>query len=78
MKKHIFINFCLRQHPDYGGTYTAQSLFCKALNTYFIDLQMPGHNTSSEADFTVSGSTNPISAWVKSSFSRELKSANII
>ncbi len=67
MKKDIFINFCLRQHPDYGGTYTAQSLFSKALNTYFIDLQIPVHNVPSEADFTVSGSTNLISAWVKSS-----------
>lgn len=63
MEKDIFINFCLRQHPDYDGTYTAQSLFRKALNTYFIELQMPGYNIPSEADFTVPGSTNPNLCW---------------
>ena len=68
MKKDLFINFCWRQHPDYCGTYTAQSLFRKALNTYFIDLQMPGYNSPSEADLTISGSTNPFLAFAKASF----------
>jgi hypothetical protein len=56
MKKNLFINFCPRLHPDHGGTYTAASLFRRAVESYFIDVQMPGYDSPSEADYTVSGS----------------------
>ena len=65
---NIFINFCSRLHPDHGGTYTAASMFRRAVESYFIDLQMPGYDSPSEADYTVSGSINPFTAMVKSSF----------
>ena len=66
MKKNIFINFCLRQHPDYGGTYTAQSLFRRTLNSYFIDLKIPSYDNPSEAQYTVPLSTNPLLGYLKS------------
>ena len=66
MKKDIFINFCLRQHPDIGGTYTAQSLFRKSINSYFIDIKIHGFDSRSEADFTVPGSINPFISFLKS------------
>jgi glycosyltransferase involved in cell wall biosynthesis len=65
MKKDIFINFCLRQHPDIGGTYTAQSLFRKFSNSYFIDIEIPGFKSRSEADFTIPGSINPFISFLK-------------
>lgn len=68
MNNNIFINFCSRLHPDHGGTYTAASMFRRAVESYFIDLQMPGYDSPSEADYTVSGSINPFTAMVKSSF----------
>ena len=66
MKKNIFINFCLRQPPDYGGTYTAQSLFRRTLNSYFIDLKIPSYDNPSEAQYTVPLSTNPLLGYLKS------------
>ncbi len=66
MEKNIFINFCLRQHPDYGGSYTAQALFRRALNSYFIDLSLPHCPSPSEADYTIPGSVNPFFAFLKS------------
>jgi glycosyltransferase involved in cell wall biosynthesis len=68
MKKNLFINFCPRLHQDHGGTYTAASMFRRAVESYFIDLQMPGYDSPSEADYTVSGSINPFTALVKSGF----------
>lgn len=65
-EKDIFINFCLRQHPDNGGTYTAQSLFRKAINSYFIDIKIPNFDSRSEADFTIPGSINPFTSFLKS------------
>jgi glycosyltransferase involved in cell wall biosynthesis len=62
----LYINFCLRQHPDIGGTYTAQSLFRKSINSYFIDIKIPGFDSRSEADFTVPGSINPFISFLKS------------
>jgi glycosyltransferase involved in cell wall biosynthesis len=67
MNKQYYINFCLRQHPDIGGTYTAQSLFHKSINSYFIDITIPGFDSRSEADFTISGSINPFSSFLRSS-----------
>ncbi len=53
--------------PDYGGTYTAQKLFTKAIDCYFIDLEIPGYSSLSEADYTIKGSLNPFYAYFKSS-----------
>jgi glycosyltransferase involved in cell wall biosynthesis len=66
----MFINFCVRQHPDFGGTYTAQSLFRRVLNSYLIDLKILEYDLPSEADFTISNSTNPVLASARSSFPR--------
>jgi glycosyltransferase involved in cell wall biosynthesis len=66
MSDKLYINFCLRQHPDIGGTYTAQSLFRKSINSYFIDIEIPGFNSRSEADFTIRGSINPFTSFLKS------------
>jgi glycosyltransferase involved in cell wall biosynthesis len=62
----MFINFCLRHHKDFGGTYTAQVLFSRAIESYFVDLQIPGYISSSEADYTIPGSINPFTAYLKS------------
>ena len=53
--------------PDYGGTYTAQKLFTKAIDCYFVDLDIPGYSSLSEADYTIKGSLNPFYAYFKSS-----------
>jgi glycosyltransferase involved in cell wall biosynthesis len=66
MSDGLYINFCLRQHPDNGGTYTAQSLFRKAINSYFIDIKIPNFDSRSEADFTILGSINPFTSFLKS------------
>lgn len=66
MSHGLYINFCLRQHPDIGGTYTAQSLFRKSINSYFIDIKILGFDSRSEADFTVPGSINPFISLLKS------------
>ncbi len=50
-------------NPDYGGTYTAQKLFTKAIDCYFVDLDIPGYSSSSEADYTIKGSLNPFYAY---------------
>lgn len=63
----MFINFCMRQHPDFGGTYTAQVLFSRAINCYFIDLQISGFDSPSEANYTIKGSINPFLAYIKAS-----------
>ncbi|MFN7414958.1 MAG: glycosyltransferase [Dolichospermum sp.] len=63
----MFINFCMRQHPDFGGTYTAQVLFSRAIECYFIDLQIPGFDSPSEANYTIKGSINPFLAYIKAS-----------
>lgn len=68
MKNNILINFCPRQHPDHGGTYTAVSLFRRAVESYFIDLQIPGCDSPSESDYTIAGSIDPFTAFIKSSF----------
>lgn len=62
----MFINFCLRMNPDYGGTYTAQKLFTRAIDCYFIDLDIPEYSSLSEADYTVKGSLNPFQAYFRS------------
>ncbi|MBG0744719.1 MAG: glycosyltransferase [Cylindrospermopsis raciborskii KL1] len=66
MNEKYYINFCLRQHPDFGGTYTAQNLFKKVLNCYFIDLQIPGFPKNSEADYTIYSGINPFTGYLKS------------
>lgn len=66
MSHGLYINFCLRQHPDNGGTYTAQSLFRKVINSYFIDIEIPNFDSKSEADFTIPGSINPFTSFLKS------------
>ena len=63
----MFINFCMRHHPDFGGTYTAQVLFSRVVDCYFIDLQIPGYPVNSEADHTVAGSANFLYAYFKAS-----------
>lgn len=57
----------MRQHPDFGGTYTAQALFSRAIDCYFIDLQIAGFESPSEADYTIEGSANPFFAYIKAS-----------
>jgi glycosyltransferase involved in cell wall biosynthesis len=57
----------MRQHPDFGGTYTAQILFSRAIDCYFIDLQIPGFETPSKANYTIEGSINPFFAYIRSS-----------
>lgn len=59
----------MRQHPDIGGSYTAQNLFRQVLETYFIDLKIPKFNLPSEADFTINGPTNPFLTFHRSSSS---------
>lgn len=66
MNEKYYINFCLRQYPDFGGTYTAQNLFKKVLNCYFIDLQIPNFPNNSEADYTISDGINPFTVYFKS------------
>lgn len=57
----------MRHHPDFGGTYTAQVLFSRVVDCYFIDLQIPGYPVNSEADHTVAGSANFLCAYFKAS-----------
>lgn len=66
MDKKYYINFCLRQHPDFGGTYAAQNLFRRVLNCYFIDLQFPDFPNNSEADYTICDGINPFTGYIKS------------
>jgi glycosyltransferase involved in cell wall biosynthesis len=61
----MYINFCTRHHPDMGGLYTCQGLFQSALDSFFIDLELDKYPGKSLADFTISGSKDPLTALVR-------------
>lgn len=53
-------------HPDIGGTYTAQNLFRRAVDSYFIDIDIPGFRIPSESNFRINGSSEPFISFLKS------------